>query len=106
MRCTLISAKVRKIVLGNRSYTLNIAAAWITTDNTQLMRPNMTSNTDVTYYAVTFWEPVLFSEFATEAGWGTLYYAMKTVRLDVLARALLTIDGPGEQCHIHTWRKV
>jgi hypothetical protein len=40
---------------------------------------NVTSTMDVTYYTITFDNPVLFSEVANQAGWGTIYYATKTV---------------------------
>jgi hypothetical protein len=39
----------------------------------------MTVNMNVTYHTITFRNPVLFSEAADHAGWGTVYYAMKTV---------------------------
>lgn len=34
---------------------------------------------DVIYHTITFGNPVLFSEVANQAGWGTVYYATKTV---------------------------
>ena len=40
---------------------------------------NVTSNINVTYFTITFGNPVLFSEVANQAGWGTIYYATKTV---------------------------
>jgi hypothetical protein len=40
---------------------------------------NVTSNINVTYFTITFENPVLFSEVANQAGWGTIYYATKTV---------------------------
>ena len=40
---------------------------------------NVTSNINVTYFTITFGNPVLFSEVANQARWGTVYYAIKTV---------------------------
>jgi hypothetical protein len=39
----------------------------------------VTSNSNVIYHAVTLWEQVMFSENSSQAGWGTLYFAMKAV---------------------------
>ena len=47
-------------------------------DNTSVLC-NLTSNINVTYITITFGNPVLFSEVANQAGWGTIYYATKTV---------------------------
>ena len=58
----------------------NITAGLITIDVDRYVLPNVTSNVDITYLAITFWEPILFSEeLGTDAGWGTLYYVMETV---------------------------
>ena len=40
---------------------------------------NATSNIDVTYFTITFEKPALFSEIDNQAGWGTIYFATKTV---------------------------
>ena len=64
---------------GNSILT-NIAAGLITLDGSRYVVPRVTPNTDIIYYSIAIWEPILFSEeFGTDAGWGTLYYAMKTV---------------------------
>jgi hypothetical protein len=34
---------------------------------------------DVIYHTITFGQPVLFSEVASQPGWGTVYYATKAV---------------------------
>ena len=58
----------------------NVAAGSVTLDGSRSMVPKVTTNTDIIYYSITYWEPISFSEeFGTDAGWGTLYYAMKTV---------------------------
>ena len=59
-----------------------IAAEWMSGDRSQYIQWNVTSNTDVIYHTVTLQDPTLFSEVGTQAEWGTLYYAMKTVSDD------------------------
>lgn len=83
----------------------NITAGFITIDLDRNLLSNVTSNMDVIYHALTFWEPVLFSEeLGTDAGWGTLYYAMKNVSNDSSLPShciqLLIVHHPGEQHHV------
>lgn len=63
-----------------------------------------TSNSDLIYHDIRIWEPDLGSEVGIETGWGTLYYAMKAVSDDNSPISLLTVDGIGEQYHVHSCR--
>ena len=56
-----------------------IMAEWLSGDRTQEIEWNTTSNNDVTYHTIELQSPAVFNEIDTQADWGTLYYAMKSV---------------------------
>jgi hypothetical protein len=64
------------------------------------MNRSVTSNTDVIYHTISFWDPVVFSENAYLLGWGTLYFAMKNVSDDSLYISFLIVTGLGGQRHL------
>jgi len=49
-------------------------------DRNQVIVWSTTANSDVVYHSVRLQNPIVFSEIATQAEWGTLYFAMKSVR--------------------------
>ena len=60
----------------------DIAAGTITVldSGSRSVVPKVTSNTDIIYCSITFGESIFFSEESgIDAGWGTIYYAMKAV---------------------------
>ena len=58
---------------------LKFIAEWLSGDITQVIKWNTTSNNSVIYHAATRSIPAVFSEINTQAEWGTLYYAMRSV---------------------------
>jgi len=49
-------------------------------DQSQVVVWSTTANSDIVYHSVRLQNPIVFSEIATQAEWGTLYFAMKSVR--------------------------
>jgi len=72
-----------KIVLICPYYLLTVTMTieWISGDGDPITSVYWTATTDrgVIYHAIKFSEPVTFTEVLDQAGWGTLYYAMKNV---------------------------
>lgn len=54
---------------------------WISGDGDPITSVYSAATTDrgVIYHAIKFSEPAIFNEALDQAGWGTLYYAMKNV---------------------------
>ena len=72
---------------------LKFIAEWLSGDNTQVIKWNTTSNDGVIYHAATLNIPAVFSEINTQAEWGTLYYAMRSVSGNGAIRiSLLIVD--------------
>jgi hypothetical protein len=72
-----------KIVLICPYYLLTVTMTieWISGDGDPITSVYSTATTDrgVIYHSIKFSEPVTFTEVLDQAGWGTLYYAMKNV---------------------------
>ena len=79
-RCILMSVEVGKVIVVVLALScLKIIAEWLSGDRVQPISWNTTSNNDITYHAAGLQNPTAFSEINTQAEWGTLYYAMKSV---------------------------
>jgi hypothetical protein len=67
-------------ILSSLPLCLNSIAEWLSGDRSQEIGWSTTSNKDLIYHTVGLQDPAVFSEINTQADWGTLYYAMKSVR--------------------------
>jgi hypothetical protein len=54
-------------------------AEWLSGDRSQQIGWSTTSNNNLIYHTVGLQNPAVFNEIDTQADWGTLYYAMKSV---------------------------
>jgi hypothetical protein len=81
-RCIPMSAEVRAVVLRSLPLHLSFFTEWNSGDRSQKILWNTTSNADVVIHRVTLQTQTsaVFTEVVDQAEWGTLYYAMKTVR--------------------------
>ena len=81
-RCIRMSAEVRAVVLRSPSLLLSLVTEWNSGDRSQTIQWSSSPNNDVIFHRVTLQTqtPALFTEITDQAGWGTLYYAMKAVR--------------------------
>ena len=81
-RCIQISAEVRAVVLRSPSLLLSLVTEWNSGDRSQTIQWSSQSNADAIFHRVTLQSQTsaLFTETIDQAGWGTLYYAMKAVR--------------------------
>ena len=69
---------------------------WSSGDRTQEIEWNTTSNNDATYHTIELQSPAVFNEINTQADWGTLYYAMKSVSGNsTIYISLLIVDDLG-----------
>ncbi len=75
---------------------LKVVAEWMSGDRTQVIVWTTTTNSDVVYHSVRLQNPVVFNEITTQQEWGTLHYAMKSVRGNgAIYISPLTVDGLG-----------
>lgn len=73
-----------------------IMAEWLSGDRTQEIEWNTTSNNNVIYHTIELQNPAVFNEINTQADWGTLYYAMKSVSGNgIICVSLLIVDDLG-----------
>jgi hypothetical protein len=59
-------------------YPLTIVAG---SNGNEIVYRNVTSNTDVIYHSIAFWDQAMFSKADDYPVWGTPYYAMKNVSI-------------------------
>ncbi|KAF8273635.1 hypothetical protein EI94DRAFT_1795045 [Lactarius quietus] len=57
----------------------DISGQWLSGDQSQEIEWSTTSNKNLIYHMVGLQNPAVFNEIDTQADWGTLYYAMKSV---------------------------
>ncbi|KAF8263272.1 hypothetical protein EI94DRAFT_1704113 [Lactarius quietus] len=57
----------------------DVSGQWLSGDRSQEIEWSTTSNNGIIYHMVELQNPAVFSEIDTQADWGTLYYAMKSV---------------------------
>ena len=70
-----------------------IMPEWLSGDRTQEIEWNTTSNINATYHTVELQNPAVFNEINSQADWGTLYYAMKSVSgSDTICISLLIVN--------------
>ena len=69
------------VVLRSPSLHLSLVTEWSSGDRSQTILWSSSSNTDVIFHRVTLQTPAVFTEVMGQADWGTLYYAMKAVRV-------------------------
>ena len=76
---------------------LKIIAEWLSGDRSQAIHWRSTSDNNIFYHSSELANPAVFNEIATQAEWGTLYYAMKSVsRNGVLCLSLLIVEDIGQ----------
>jgi len=77
------SAEVREvIVVVPCPFYLNGVAEWLSGNRSQEIVWDATTNDDVIYHSVKLQNPEVFSEISSQAEWGTLHFAMKSVSGD------------------------
>ena len=101
-RCIRISVEVGEIfIVIPTSLCLNMFAEWLSGDKNQVIAWSTTSNNEVIYHSAGLENPAEFSEINTQAEWGTLYYAMKSVSgIGAICIPLFIVDILGQQHHI------
>ncbi|KAN0141387.1 DUF1793 domain containing protein [Lactarius tabidus] len=57
----------------------DVSGQWLSGDPSQEIEWSTTSNDNVIYHTAELQNPAVFNEINTQADWGTLYYAMKSV---------------------------
>ncbi|KAH9018064.1 hypothetical protein EDB85DRAFT_1874040 [Lactarius pseudohatsudake] len=60
----------------------DISAEWLSADRSQVAVWSTTTNNNVVYHTTKLQSPAVFNEISTQAEWGTLHYAMKSVSGD------------------------
>ena len=98
-RCIRMSVDVggllRVIVIPVPLY-LDIIAEWLSGDRSQEIRWSPTSDKNLIYHTIGLQDPADFNEIDTQADWGTLYYAMKSVGVtDTICISSLIDDDLG-----------
>jgi hypothetical protein len=79
-KCTRPSVEVGEVlIVGPPPLYLNMAAEWLSGDNSQMIAWSTTNNSDLIYHLAGLENPAEFTESNYRAEWGTLYYAMKSV---------------------------
>ena len=75
---------------------LKIIAEWLSGDRSQEIEWGTTSDKNIIYHTVGLQTPAIFNEIDTQADWGTLYYAMKSVSVNgTIYMSLLILDDLG-----------
>ncbi|KAH9996278.1 hypothetical protein BJV77DRAFT_942524 [Russula vinacea] len=65
----------------------DVSGEWNSGDRNQVIVWSATSNADVIFHSVRLQASAVFTEIIDQAEWGTLYYAMQTVRSNVTYKA-------------------
>src|SRR6266853_3000823 len=78
-KCTQMSAEVREIFLQSPSCLSSFVVEWNSGERRQVIIWSATSNADVIYHSVRLQTLAVFNEISSQAEWGNLYYAIKTV---------------------------
>jgi len=101
-RCIRISAQVGDVIIVIPAPScLTVVAEWLSADRSQVVVWGTTTNNDVIYHTVKLQSPAVFNEISTQAEWGTLHYAMKSVSGNGVTRVLpLMVGDLGWQHHI------
>ena len=96
-----VSGGVKSSVIVPTPLCLKIVAEWLSGDKNQNISWGTTSNDDVIYHTAGLKSPAVFNEINTQAEWGTLYYAMKSVSGNgPICISPLIVDDLGWQNHI------
>jgi hypothetical protein len=99
-----MSAEVRAVVLLSPSLLLSLVTEWNSGDRSQTIQWSLLPSADVIIHRVTLQTQTsaLFTENFNQAGWGTLYYAMKAVRENYQSTSLLdsVMVYAGGKCHV------
>lgn len=77
--CTQISMGVRESVFRSSLHLFNLVAGWSTGERGQVFVWNTVSNSDVIYHSVRLQTLADLNEINGQAGWGNVYYAIKSV---------------------------
>jgi hypothetical protein len=103
-RCIQMSAEARAVILLSPSLLLSLVTEWNSGDRSQTIQWSLLPNADVIIHSVTLQTQTsaLFTESFNQAGWGTLYYAMKAVRESYQFTFLLDLvmAYTGGKCHV------
>ena len=91
-----VSGGVKLFVIIPTPLCLKIIAEWLSGDRSQVIAWNTTSNNDAVYHTASLRNQAVFNEINTQAEWGTLYYAMKSVSGNgPICISLLIVDDLG-----------
>ncbi len=96
-KCIRISVEVGQIIIVVPTpLFLKVIAEWLSGDKGQEIAWSTTSDNNVIYHAIGLKNPAVFNEINTQAEWGTLYYAMKSVSGNgAICISLLMVDNLG-----------
>ena len=96
-KCIRMLADVGKVhIVQPIPLCLKTIAEWLSGDRSQVIEWSTTSNNNLIYHTAGLQNPSVFNEIDTQADWGTLYYAMKSVSVnDTIFISLLIVDDLG-----------